>query len=359
MGDMEVHENICSNILEHVAYAAGWFMKKRPEEKTAPNKRKKEQEVRQYQHDITERRLGGWECTRCQRMALSRAGLKAISAAPCSQVTQAQVHPSHSIDRLHGITWCTRCGAYALRWPRRLKQPCAGTPCSEAQANVRRRLICGIIPTTASYLQDNADMMKMRSSSMDDVTRDTSGRGDGKTGGPASSSWAGGAYRWCYPRLPGGPLAAAPKVAAVTRDGDEENEDSAAVNRTNEGSRETTIGEMASDGGHETTVAPRRRIRTKSAPSVTCLTSSTPEVRRRDVEQVSEHLDAGPRRHCQPHGDEAWSTRLKCHFSARASSCGVCGQLTRTTCRGCERMICFACARTRKWCTGDRVTVST
>ncbi len=362
MKDMEVHENVCSNILQHIAYAAGWFMRKRPEEKTAMNKRRKEHETRQYLHDITERRLGGWECTRCQRMALSRAGLKAISAAPCSQVTQAQVHPSHSIDRLHGITWCTRCGAYALRWPRRLKQPCAGAPCSEAQANVRRRLICGIVPTTASYLLDNADMMtmmKMRNSNIDDGTRDISGCGDGRSGDPASSSGAGGAYRWCYPRLPGGPLAATPKAATAARDNNEEIEEAATVNRTDEGNGEMMVEVIARNEGQTTTPTPRRRIRTKSAPILSCLASSTPEARRRDEEQSSVHLEVRTRQLCQPRDDEAWSTRLKCHFTARASACSRCGQPSRTICRGCERMLCFACAKARKWCAGDRVTAPT
>ncbi len=355
LGDIEAHASNCNNTLEHIAYAAAWFMKKRPEEKTTMSKRKKEEEVQQYLHDITERRLGGWECTRCQRMALSRAGLKAISATPCSQVTQAHVHPSHIIDRLNGITWCTRCGAYALRWPRRLRQPCAGAPRSEAQANVRRRLMCGINPTTAAYLQDNSDMIKRRSSCIDDAAPGSTGREADQTGGPAVSARAGGGYRWCYPRLPGGPLAAAPNATAAARDGDEMNIEMT-VNMRREINMEVTTRDTAMDDGRGPTAAPRRRIRAKSTPSVSGSTPSTPTAREGNSGYVNGPQDAGPRRLCEPHQDAPWSARLKCHFSTRPSPCGVCGHLTRTTCRGCERMICVTCARSRRRCNGDLVT---
>ena len=46
------------------------------------------------------------------------------------------------------LTWCVRCGAYAVSWAKGLAAPCKGRPVNPSQARVRNRLCCARHPRT-------------------------------------------------------------------------------------------------------------------------------------------------------------------------------------------------------------------
>ncbi len=95
---------------------------------------------------------GGWECAVCRGQALGKVGLRILRQRPCPGHTRDQAHESHEITETRGIIWCRKCGRFTSRWARGLKNECPGVPQSEAQSNVRRRLLQGLPPTTAEYL---------------------------------------------------------------------------------------------------------------------------------------------------------------------------------------------------------------
>ncbi len=184
------------DVLRHIAFAGACLLKRRPLEAKGTDKRtsrSKAPTIHQHGgHDIITRKLGGWECSQCRRLVLSKVGLKDLRNTTCTGTIgePGAVHSSHRMQHTNGVYWCASCGAYATRWPRDLKRACRGAPNSEAQANVKRRLSSGLGPTTAKYLDDSREIADKKTN---------------KRTGTANS--APRPYHGKYLRLPGGPLA--------------------------------------------------------------------------------------------------------------------------------------------------------
>ncbi len=100
---------------------------------------------------------GGMECAICRRTARGGAGRRRLEREACEGEIANKIDASHALRQSNGITWCTRCGCYTSRWPRALLLVCHGRPRTVAQANVLRRLQCGLPPTTADYLHAVAE----------------------------------------------------------------------------------------------------------------------------------------------------------------------------------------------------------
>lgn len=105
-------------------------------------------------HVVRRTTNSNFECTICHKIAYSAAGARKLQLGICGGAIHGSIHHSHSLNTSHGISWCQRCGAYSSRWPRQLVLMCKGRPGSMAQRNVLRRLLGGLPPTTASYLQE-------------------------------------------------------------------------------------------------------------------------------------------------------------------------------------------------------------
>ncbi len=182
-----------TEVLKHIAFSAAWVLRRRPPESTIkpPKPRKPDLSTSTKGHDIAARTSGGWECTSCRKLALSRTGLRALKSTECEGEPggSGAIHHTHRMQITRGVHWCAACGAYTVRWPRELKRACKGAPGSEAQANVRRRLSSGLAPTTAHYLED-ADKLKDRAKQ---------GRADHRRHSQPPPCGR-------YLRLPGGPL---------------------------------------------------------------------------------------------------------------------------------------------------------
>ncbi len=113
---------------------------------------------------------GNFECTICRKLAYTVAGARKLQMGICGGSIHDAIHHSHSLSVSHGVTWCQRCGAFSTRWPRQLVLPCKGRPGTVPQRNVLRRLLGGLPPTTASYLQEVAQASGRPVTSTDNIT---------------------------------------------------------------------------------------------------------------------------------------------------------------------------------------------
>ncbi len=86
----------------------------------------------------------------CRLTCGSEKAIAALRRRPCRGTFEEQTHPSHSILPSAGGFFCTRCGAYAVRKLRTLRLPCPGCPRTSAQADVKRRLVRGLPPTSSA-----------------------------------------------------------------------------------------------------------------------------------------------------------------------------------------------------------------
>ncbi len=92
-------------------------------------------------------------CVHCRLVANTTASRRTLAARPCLGDLFGAVPTSHRLRFSGGVTWCYKCAAYTSRIPRALRHECKGAPASAAARNVRRRLLSGLPPTTAPYLQ--------------------------------------------------------------------------------------------------------------------------------------------------------------------------------------------------------------
>ncbi len=104
-------------------------------------------------HTVVARTGGGVICTTCRLFSTTVASLKSLRNRPCAGSLASQCHSSHRKRFLDGVTWCRRCGSYATKRPRALREPCVGYLATEAKRNVVKRLCMGLLPTTARYLR--------------------------------------------------------------------------------------------------------------------------------------------------------------------------------------------------------------
>ncbi len=157
---MQASRNIVLPEMRRIAASAAWALRQLPEVKKDPRRQKafwrRGGSGQCGDHDLRPAPGGKLQCTHCKLFTRTRTSFMCLRAKPCRGDIASRAHQTHVLDWTAGVTWCRTCGAYAARLPRRLAAPCAGGPSSEAQANVRRRLRCGLPPTTAKYVVDIA-----------------------------------------------------------------------------------------------------------------------------------------------------------------------------------------------------------
>ncbi len=356
-----IHHEEMSMMLKHLAVSAAWQLKHGAAANVIRRKYVRTKTVTgtgdDQQHAIKPRVDGGWECSSCRGFAVSKQGLRNLFRKVCHDVETVQIHPSHTMSRLHGILWCTKCGCYTSRWPRELRSACGGRPASEAQQNVRARLERGLPPTTAGYLN--------KAMSTSAGTAGTAG-----TANRRSSSAPVGRYL----RLPGGPLARHPRstisggdavIDAIIvdeagrrdaagydgmhdadahghqdGDGDHPLDDrlahirSSGISSCGRASIGQTLLQPVAVAPREESGQVRRRLRGKSTPPTPSLTQEAP----------------GRQSLCVPTSASGWTRRLHGGPSTGVARCHRCGNNTTMRCRQCDRRLCLKCAKSMVWC---------
>ncbi len=138
-----------------MAFATGWAWTRFPEKFNTKSKRGSIK-VRALglraevgAHATVARADNGRVCTTCGLSCRTDSGLYALARRPCRGTIVDQADATHTLKMTCGFTWCVRCGAHAVRFPRMLLRPCPGRPRSEAQGNCKRRLQAGLPPTAA------------------------------------------------------------------------------------------------------------------------------------------------------------------------------------------------------------------
>ncbi len=341
------HQELAKDVMMHLAVATAWNLASRPTPAVKRKKKKPREEAEgaASEHDMRERRSGGWECRWCRGFALSAAGRRALRAKPCVGVTEGQIHPTHSVKQDHGVTWCENCGCYTSRWPRELRRPCKGTPASEAQANVRNRLLRGLPPTTAAYLVD------VRAEAEHDVTTATARTMRRNPTTPASARPCG-----LYLRLPGGPLYRSrvenSNVLAEGMSGQDTSDQADGSSKQSDGEARAAEDHMLQPDIPSITAVPhvaptprrdhaddsggsgRRRLRGKQP--------------RLQVTTPSPSSAPPPANWCSPTAASSWSCRVS--VGSGSLPCNKCSRATRLHCRGCRQSLCIECARSRLPC---------
>ncbi len=380
---------ISSTIIDRVGVAAALAIRGRP------NLRRRRvglrdpvtQDAKSTRHLFRRRANGGWECGRCHAYWNCDRARRRAERTQCSGDIQRRVHHSHDVHTVNGVLWCSRCGCYATRWPRKLRLQCSARPMSEAQQNVKRRLQRAQLPTTAEYLATETGFAE----STDHAGHGTASGATQTDGKPSGR----------YLRLVGGPLYRAPgrprahsvspeairhgqhhlhhhrpdhvhpdhgravsdgemvmgldtEAPAGTdgggerlpsnppRDGQPREE-----RDFQEGPRDhtTLMSRSGSQGYEEVASGRRRRIWTKSKPEGASAGSEQPvSAERGPVEE----LQAEPK--CSLLAGGSWAARLSACATSSHSECNACGARTRTRCRGCRRPLCIVCARYSAMC---------
>ncbi len=341
------HQELAKDVMMHLAVATAWNLASRP----SPAVKRKKVKPREGtageadDHDMRERRSGGWECRRCRGFALSTAGKRSLRAKPCIDVTEGQIHHTHSVKQDHWITWCERCGCYTSGWPRELRWPCKGTPASEAQANVLNRLLRGLPPTTAAYL------VEVRTDAEHDVATTAARARRTSTVTPAPVRPCG-----LYLRLPGGPLHR-PRVKSVDvpTDGVSEHDTYGQADGSS----------MPSDAGAREAEDHRQR---PVIHSLTAVPHDVPTPRRdhadidggggrrrlrgkqpqQQIPAPVSHSEPPPANWCCPTAASSWTCRVS--VGSGSLACSKCSRATRLHCRGCRQSLCVECARSRLPC---------
>jgi hypothetical protein len=107
---------------------------------------------------------GVWRCTACRRSSenwhriapgVCRGAAEWHWAQRAEQMANRnQVDGAgHSRAAYGGLTWCLRCGSYAVAWAKGLAMPCKGAPGNPSQQRVKARLMAGRRPRTNRCLQ--------------------------------------------------------------------------------------------------------------------------------------------------------------------------------------------------------------
>lgn len=253
----------------------------------------------------------------CRTYAITARGMRCLAKGKCAGDISSLIHGTHTTRVTAGTTWCTKCGAYTTRWPRRLGAECSGRPQSEAQRNILRRLSANLPPTTAGYLGD--------------VAADNGGLRDGKADHKAELLWrqlaAGSGNDQARTKsdtvraATGGGQLAAPPTGRYAR---------------------LRGGALHADTVHAMTDDKDRTI--------AGVTSLRHERRSDHGTAVSEVMRVEKANICQPSADDSWTRRVTTSTVACASICGSCRTPTRTECRGCGKALCITCARQRRPC---------
>ncbi len=351
--------------VRHVAAAAGWVIRHTPSVAARP-RNQRSAIARDLTHEVGQHTLmrtsaGFLECKRCRLRSATTSSLRSLRAKPCAGTLAAQCHPSHRLRVNNAITWCTRCGAYTTRRPRRLRERCPGQPRSEAQRNVIRRLRLGLQPTTAEYLiqlrSAVASEPATRYPAIEDVLMGgRRQRQRNRAGESAAPDGDGGDTELGQ---------VTPTIATRTR-----------------GSSQSTGGNAIRRGGNEAASYPPADIdnecsvvhdaplgRRSGGPPEESHDDHGQTQRAGDMPTVAtgagEPSDEAPARPpalpnvssvqiaklCHLEAETPWSRRIRVAPTSGKSKCHICME-TRTAswCSGCLRLLCRSCARSRAPC---------
>ncbi len=307
------------------------------------------------EHTVAPRPGGGVQCVVCQLCSWSAAGKRWLRQKPCRGELASQVHPSHVLRRTGGMVWCSACGAYTSRMPRRLLAPCCGGPRSEAQQNVRRRLLAGLPPTTSAL---HKAVVSARGGEAAELTSyhhplchgdrihirpypaalHDAYVSDGPDGGEADDAGAGAGLR-AVPPTYYAQLEIRRRRRAVSADGARPPHSSPEVHAPAREAREPGTGSSAAASNSSYSCMP-------TVPKVNFrVTGKQPQ---RTSSQ--ENLMALTVKFCKPSAASSWSVRIRAAAICASASCHLCMGPTRTICRGCQRRVCLECARGRWHC---------
>ncbi len=306
-------------IIARVAMGAAWAYRHWPDAVRTPKKAGEDdgadgEDLQEEGHILYRGHADRLECRTCRKYAVTARGRRKLAKEKCAGDIKQLIHDSHTTRITAGTTWCTRCGAYTTRWPRRLAVECNGRPRTEAQRNILRRLSACLPPTTADYLAD--------------VAADNGGLREGMADHQAEKQW---------------------RQQAAAGDNCRRRDQIAAVNIGSRAATPPTGRYARLRGGalHPDTVS---MVLPNGAAGSSDAAPAQPA--RRDVENgtVEEAAIGGKADICRPAAHDSWTRRTVTSTLACASLCGICRAPTRTACRGCDRALCIACARQRRPC---------
>ncbi len=278
---------------------------------------------------------GRVECTICRKYALAERSIKKLRRERCPGSALEGIHNTHLTRCSAGIVWCTRCGAFMTRWPRRLLKPCGGRPATDAQRNVLRRLNENKLPTTAKYLNEVAVMHGGLGNGAPDYSTEVQWRrqpaarheepATGDEAGPIDGHDANGQQRAAVSMVLSATLPTGRYARLV----------GGALHRRADARDESTSSDGAPGQAGAAPRVPPARNAIQSQPRTGTASANA----------------------CQPSDGTSWTRRLDTARAKCAMLCGVCQSPTRTSCRGCHSPLCIDCARKRAYC--KRVPVGT
>ncbi len=339
-----------AEVIRRIAIAAGWALKQLPVVERDPKKSKRyggqSMDVGKCgDHELVRAAGGKLQCRWCKLFTRTVSSYKCLRNTPCRGDIVSRTHETHVLAWTAGVTWCRRCGAYASRLPRRLVAPCAGHPMSEAQANVLRRLRCGLMPTTARYMRDAA------AAAADVGRQDDDGRVTAERGAVDGHRLQNGAQA----EEDGHSITIG--VSAVRHHGSESISSSNAaveeVVRSVLTARQDEAQIHQQPDRHQPPVDAGELVPTRlSTQRQLARTQRQAEERTRrrlNAKAPPEMMFDDRSRWCLAKFDGGWSSRLGPRLPV-AGGCIACSAPTRTTCRGCVRPLCFGCLQGRARC---------
>ncbi len=253
---------------------------------------------------------GGEECTICRRMAVGPRALARLRKETCGGSIENVIDESHLIRRSNGIVWCTLCGAFASRWPRRLLTPCARRPKSAAQRNVLRRLMMGMKPTTAGDLEHAQEDAGLPKTSGDDHGEQQWSAGKTVQPQPQSRAQPAQPPAGVYLRLPRRTAAVHPPQAAYSSGGD--------------------VGMHVPAAPVQTIVTPPPALSPSSIKAPTPRGAGTTS--------------------CPSSSTAHWARRVTAARPPLKCSCSICGSSTLLRCKGCREPLCMSCVKAAREC---------
>ncbi len=334
--------------------AAGWSL--RNWVSAAPRRKKTPREQKSYNgsaacgaHAVVARVGGGIVCAKCRLYSTTSTSLKSLRHRPCLGDLASQCHPTHRVRFLDGITWCSRCGSYATKRPRALRERCIGHLSTEAKRNVVRRLSMGLLPTTAHYLHGVAREHDL-----------STPRGAGQPARPGAPEVAHyidhplplhrrrcGMHDDRVDAVPNGDMMI---VAGDIGTYSTEAAEAVSEDVQRDPGRAVTAPGSASGRVHpEVTDIPVSLLgRETDRHCATARAESAPPERPKTAKPEENW--------CRPRPEASWSRRVMLHTSvgrSGRSACHHCGAQAAGHCRGCTRPLCLQCARGRVECLAD------
>ncbi len=354
--------------INHVTAVAAWAFRHRPQyAKGGRKSRPRRTNDSEGTHSVVTVSNGKWRCEHCRREAWSQRALARLRRTDCSGHIISACHPSHALTTTSGILWCKRCGAYTTRQPRSLRFSCTGRPQSEAAFNVRARLLRGLPPTTASYL-DGASVAnpgpyleiarrptdKLKSNMTEDGAYEH-GAGDSNTrqkhtrphANVAAETDGNGSSFDAQQRPPATARrrirgkSTPPGIGMYTAD---PMTTTTAMNTVER--REHDISERTARSRYRQ--LDLRTAATEKGPDGRHVSATTRVVQSPRAARVATRC---PSHHCAPSAEAHWIHRLTIVRSSAAIGCAICHAKCRARCAGCGAPCCVKCARNKLPCT--------